>query len=87
MFWVVVAAPFALLGIAALIAPRSKVFRVAAALAAIFAVIDAAVFWSIYAEPGSSTSGLGIAALALIQSGFSVAVVVASVLSRRGEVR
>lgn len=83
MFWAFVAAPFCLLAIAALIAPKSKPYRVAIALAAIFVGIDVAVVWATFGQPTSSTGGLSFAAIALVESGFAIAVLVASVVVRR----
>jgi hypothetical protein len=85
MFWALLIAPFAVLALAAAVAKQGAVFRVAVALAGIFALIDAAMFWSLFAGSSSSTGGIGVGVVGLVQCGFAVAVLLASPFARKNK--
>lgn len=83
MFWIALLTPFLLLGVAGAITRNGPVARTAIVLAVIFVALDAYALWDVIEARGASTAGLGIVILALIQAGFALAVLVASLLARR----
>ena len=83
MFWIALLTPFLLLVVAWVIARKGPVARTAIVLTAIFAALDAYALWDVMGARGASTAGLGIVMLGLIQAGFALAVLIASLIARR----
>jgi hypothetical protein len=85
MFWLLLASPFILLGLAAFIARKPTVTRTALVLALAFLIIDGFAFWEMFSEPRTSTGSIGLGVLNLIQVAVSLAVLVLGLLARRSQ--
>ena len=82
MFWLLLVSPFLAVGLAALVAKKGVIVRCAIALSLIFIVVDALALWGLLSETQSSTGGIGVAVICLVELGFATALLIASPLVR-----
>ncbi len=83
MFWLLIIAPFVLLIAAAMLSKKASITKISIFVAVLFAMLDGYALWDVTTGDRSSTGGLGLAALGIIEIGFSLVVLVGSLLSRR----
>lgn len=83
MFWILVVAPFLVLGLAIWIARGKPLVRFALALGGLFLVLDGLVFWEVMSPPHVSTGSISIGVLGLLELGFAIAVLIASLFARK----
>lgn len=85
MFWLILSAPYALVLLAALVAKKGSLTKLAIVLVAMFAALDGYGLWDVMGENRSSTGGLGLVVIGLIESIVALAFLVAAFMARRGK--